>query len=55
MPQRRGGFLPEGLVTMKVSSAQLPWIPVVVEAAVVTKVSKSILSLQTSVLVGQTV
>ena len=47
--------MPEGLVTVKVSSVQVPWIVVVVEAGVVTKVSKSILSLQTSVLVGQTV
>ena len=55
VPHRRGGFLPAGVVTTKVSSAQLPWIPVVVDPGVVTKVSKSILSLQTSVLVGHTV
>ena len=55
MPHRSGGFFPEGLVTVKVSSAQVPWIPAVVDAAVVTNVSKSILSLQTSVLVGHTV
>ena len=55
VPHKRGGFFPEGLVTVKVSSAQVPWIPAVVDAAVVTNVSKSILSLQTSVLVGHTV
>ena len=55
VPHKRGGFLPAGLVTVKVSSAQVPAMVAVVEAGVVTNVSKSIRSLQTSVLVGQTV
>ena len=55
VPHRSGGLVPVGFETVNVSAAQVPRIPAVVDAAVVTNASKSILSLQTSVLVGQRV
>ena len=55
VPHRMGGLGPVGLEITNTSSAQLPITPVPDEVAVVTNFSKSILSLQTSVLVGQMV
>ena len=43
VPQSRGGLFPDGLVMVRVSSAQFPLIPAVVEAADITNFSKSIL------------
>ena len=50
-----GGFGPVGFEMIKLSLTQLPMVPVVVEGADMTKVSKSTLSWQMSEDEGQMV
>jgi len=60
VPHNSGGFAPAGLEMVRVSSAQLPLVScvaveAVVEAAVISNSSKSILRAQTSDPEGQMV
>ena len=55
VPHSRGGVVPPGLLTVRVSSVHSPMVPVALEAGLSTNVSKSILILQMSVLEGQMV
>ena len=55
VPQTRGGFGPDGLDIVRLSSEHCPFFPVVVEAPAITNFSKSILIWQISVEAGHTV
>ena len=55
VPQTMGGFGPVGFEMTRLSLTQLPMVPVVVDGADMTKVSKSTLSWQMSEEEGQMV